>query len=58
MYAENNYISLSFHADDGDALETDMSVEINLENADDAKLAKRLNAWLRAIEANLKVVTK
>ena len=58
MYAEKNYISFSFRADDEDTRETDMSVDINFENADDAKLAKRLNTWLRAIEADLEVVTK
>ncbi len=58
MYAEKNYISFSYRADDEDTRETDMSVDINFENADDAKLAKRLNTWLRAIEADLEVVVK
>jgi hypothetical protein len=58
MYAEKNYISFSYRADDGDTRDTDMSVDINFENADDAKLAKRLNTWLRAIEADLEVVVK
>jgi len=58
MYAEKNYISFSYRADDEDTRETDMSVDINFENADDAKLAKRLNTWLRAIEADLEVVAK
>ncbi len=58
MYAEKNYISFSYRADDEDTRDTDMSVDINFENADDAKLAKRLNTWLRAIEADLEVVVK
>jgi hypothetical protein len=58
MYAEKNYISFSYRADDEDTRDTDMSVDINFENADDAKLAKRLNTWLRAIEADLEVVIK
>ena len=58
MYAEKNYISFSYRADDEDTRETDMSVDINFENANDAKLAKRLNTWLRAIEADLEVVAK
>jgi hypothetical protein len=58
MYAEKNYISFSYRADDEDTRETDMSVDINFENADDAKLAKRLNTWLRAIEADITVTVK
>jgi hypothetical protein len=58
MYAEKNYISFSYRADDEDTRDTDMSVDINFENADDAKLAKRLNTWLRAIEADLEVIVK
>lgn len=58
MYAEKNYISFSYRADDEDTRETDMSVDINFENADDAKLAKRLNTWLTAIEADITVTVK
>jgi hypothetical protein len=58
MYAEKNYISFSYRADDEDTRDTDMSVDINFENADDAKLAKRLNTWLRAIEADITVTVK
>jgi hypothetical protein len=58
MHAEKNYISFSYRADDEDTRDTDMSVDINFENANDAKLAKRLNTWLRAIEADLEVVVK
>jgi hypothetical protein len=53
MYANKNYISLSFRADDEDTRDTDMNVSIDIENADDAKLLKTLNRWLRAIEADL-----
>jgi tRNA threonylcarbamoyladenosine modification (KEOPS) complex Pcc1 subunit len=55
MYANKNYISLSFRADDEDTRDTDMNVSIDIENADDAKLLKTLNRWLRAIEADLVV---
>jgi hypothetical protein len=55
MYANKNYISLSFRADDEDTRDTDMNVDMNFENADDAKLARMLNTWLRAIEADLSV---
>ena len=55
MYANKNYISLSFRADDEDTRDTDMSVSIDIENADDAKLLKTLNRWLKAIEADLVV---
>ena len=55
MYANKNNISLSFRADDEDTRDTDMCVDINFENADDSKLARMLNTWLRAIEANLVV---
>jgi hypothetical protein len=55
MYANKNYISLSFRADDEDTRDTDMNVNIDVENADDAKLLKTLNRWLKAIEADLVV---
>jgi hypothetical protein len=55
MYANKNYISLSFRADDEDTRDTDMNVNIDIENADDAKLLKTLNRWLKAIEADLVV---
>jgi tRNA threonylcarbamoyladenosine modification (KEOPS) complex Pcc1 subunit len=55
MYSDKNYISLSFRADDEDTRDTDMNVDMNFENADDAKLARMLNTWLRAIEADLTV---
>jgi hypothetical protein len=55
MYSNKNYISLSFRADDEDTRDTDMNVDMNFENADDAKLARMLNTWLRAIEADLTV---
>ena len=58
MYANKNYISLSFRADDEDTRDTDMNVDMNFENADDAKLARMLNTWLRAIEADITVSTK
>lgn len=58
MYAEKNYISFSYRADDESTRGTDMSMDISFENADDAKLAKRLNTWLQAIEADLEVVAK
>ena len=55
MYSNKNYISLSFRADDEDTRDTDMNVDMNFENADDAKLTRMLNTWLRAIEADLTV---
>lgn len=58
MYANKNYISLSFRADDEDTRDTDMNVNIDIENADDGKLLKTLNRWLRAIEADLVVQEK
>ena len=58
MYSDNNYISFSYRAYDEDTRDTDMSIDINFENADDAKLAKRLNTWLRAIESTCEVTYK
>ena len=58
MYSSKNYISLSFRADDEDTRDTDMNVSIDVENVDDAKLARTLNTWLAAIEANLTVTVK
>ena len=58
MYANKNYISLSFRADDEDTRDTDMNVDMNFENADDAKLARMLNTWLRAIDADITVTVK
>ena len=58
MYANKNYISLNFRADDEDTRDTDMQVDMNFENADDAKLARMLNTWLAAIEADLTVTEK
>ncbi len=55
MYSNKNYISLSFRADDEDTRDTDMNVNIDVENVDDAKLLKTLNRWLKAIEADLVV---
>lgn len=55
MYANKNYISLSFRADDEETRDTDMNVDMNFENANDAKLARMLNTWLRAIDADLTV---
>jgi len=58
MYANKNYISLSFRADDEDTRDTDMNVSIDIENATDEKLLKTLNRWLRAIEADIEVTPK
>ena len=58
MYANKNYISLSFRADDEDTRDTDMNVDMNFENACDEKLMSMLNRWLRAIEADLTVTAK
>jgi len=58
MYANKNYISLSFRADDEDTRDTDMNVNIDIENATDEKLLKTLNRWLRAIEADIEVTLK
>lgn len=58
MYANKNYITLSFRAEDEDTRDTDMNVDMNFENADDAKLARMLNTWLRAIEADLTVTAQ
>jgi spore coat protein CotH len=55
MYADKNYINLGFRADDESSRDTDMNVDINFENADDAKLAKMLRVWLAAIDANIEV---
>ena len=53
MYSNKNYISFSFRADNEDTRDTDMNVNIDVENVSDAKLCKTLNRWLRAIEADL-----
>ena len=53
MYANKNYISLSFRADDEDTRDTDLNVSIDVENVSDEKLCKTLNRWLKAIEADL-----
>jgi len=58
MYANKNYISLGFRADDEDTRDTDMNVDMNFENADDAKLARMLRTWLTAIEADIEVTLK
>jgi hypothetical protein len=58
MYANKNYISLSFRADDEDTRDTDMNVDMNFENSDDAKLARMLKTWLAAIEADITVTVK
>jgi len=58
MYANKNYITLSFRADDEDTRDTDMNVDMNFENATDEKLMNMLNRWLRAIEADLNVIAK
>lgn len=58
MYANKNYITLSFRADDEDTRDTDMNVDMNFENASDEKLMSMLNRWLRAIEADLTVTAK
>ena len=55
MYADKNYISLNFRADDEDTRDTDMQVDMSFENANDAKLAHMLNTWLKAIDADLVV---
>ena len=55
MYATKNYINLGFRADDEDTRDTDLNVDINFENADDAKLAQMLRIWLAAIDANIEV---
>jgi len=58
MYSNKNYITLSFRADDEDTRDTDMNVSLEFENADDAKLARMLNTWLTAIEADISVNVK
>jgi hypothetical protein len=58
MYNDKNYINLSYRANDEDTRDTDLNVDINCENADDAKLAKVLSTWLSAIEANITVNLK
>ena len=55
MYSNKNYISFSFRADNEETRDTDMNVNIDIENASDEKLCKTLNRWLRAIEADLVV---
>lgn len=58
MYATKNYISFGFRADDEDTRDTDLNVDINFENADDAKLAQMLKIWLTAIDAEIEVSLK
>ena len=58
MYSNKNYISLSFRADDEDTRDTDMNVDMNFENADDAKLARMLKTWLGAVEPDITVTAK
>jgi len=58
MYANKNYITLNYRADDEDTRDTDMNVDMNFENADDAKLARMLRTWLTAIEADIEVTLK
>jgi hypothetical protein len=58
MYAEKNYISVNFRADDEDTRDTDMQVDMSFENSDDEKLARMLNVWLTAIDADLIVTAK
>ncbi len=55
MYADKNYISLSYRAQDEDTRDTDLCVDINFENANDAKLCQTLNRWLKSIDADLVV---
>ena len=54
MNTERNNVDLSFrsYVDNHD---TDLSVNINGEHVDDAKLGKLLNTFLKAIESNLVV---
>jgi hypothetical protein len=54
MNTEKNRINLNFqsYVDNHD---TDVCVDINGENVDDAKIKKLLNTWLIAIESELKV---
>lgn len=58
MYSSKNYISLSFRADDEDTRDTDMNVNVDVENVDDAKLARTLKTWIAAIEADITVTVK
>jgi hypothetical protein len=54
MNTERNNVDLSFrsYVDNHD---TDLSVNINGEHVDDAKLCKLLNTFLKAIESDLSV---
>lgn len=52
MNSEKNNVDLSFRSY-GDNHDTDLSVNINGEHVDDAKLQKLLNTWLRAIDSTL-----
>jgi hypothetical protein len=54
MNTEKNSIDLSFRSY-GDNHDTDLSVNINGEHVDDAKLCKLLNTWLKAIESTCEV---
>lgn len=54
MNTEKNSIDLSFRSY-GDNHDTDLSVNINGEHVDDAKLKKLINTWLIAIESELRV---
>jgi hypothetical protein len=54
MNTEKNRINLNFQSYT-DNHDTDVCVDINGENVDDAKICKLLNTWLRAIESTCEV---
>lgn len=54
MNTEKNNVDLSFRSYT-DNHDTDVSVNINGEHVDDAKLLKLINTWLKAIDSTLTV---
>jgi hypothetical protein len=54
MNTEKNRINLNFQSYT-DNHDTDVSVDINGENVNDAKICKLLNTFLKAIESSLVV---
>jgi hypothetical protein len=55
MNSEKNNVDLSFRSYDDNSHNTDINVNINGENINEAKLKKLLNTWLLAIDSKLTV---
>ena len=54
MNTENNNVSFNYRSQDGNH-DTDLSVSIDGDNVNEAKLHKILNTYLKAIGSNLAV---